>query len=106
MKYLLTVADRFTRWPEAFPLPNIEATTCVRALISEWISRYGSPQDLTHIPHGLSSGRVYVRIDAVKPPLHPRYSGPFEVLKREDKYFELLVKGKSKNVSIDWLKPP
>ena len=26
--YLLTIVDRFTRWPEAVPLPNSEAVTC------------------------------------------------------------------------------
>ena len=26
-KYLLIVADYFTKWPEAYPLPNQEATT-------------------------------------------------------------------------------
>ena len=59
----------------------------------------------THIPASLASGRVYVRVDAVKPPLHPRYSGPYDVLNRTDKFFTLHMNNKCKNVSIDRLKP-
>merc|ERR1712228_409981 len=29
MRYLFTIVDRFTRWPEAIPLPNMEAETKV-----------------------------------------------------------------------------
>jgi cleavage and polyadenylation specificity factor subunit 1 len=47
MQYLFTIIDRFTRWPEAIPLPNATATTCVRALIRHWISRFGVPADIT-----------------------------------------------------------
>jgi hypothetical protein len=48
---------------------------------------------------------VYVRIDRVRRPLEPPYSGPFLVLRRSDKHFTLLVKNKSETVSIDHLKP-
>ena len=33
MTYLFTVIDRFTRWPEAIPLPDAKTSTCVKALI-------------------------------------------------------------------------
>ena len=36
---------------------------------------------------------VLGRSDAVQPPLSPRFSGPFEVVKRCDKYFVLTVEG-------------
>ena len=47
MKYFFTIVDRFTRWPEAIPLPDSTTKTCVRALIRHWISRFGVPDDIT-----------------------------------------------------------
>ncbi len=41
--HLLTVVDRFTRWPEAIPLLQTDTFSCARALIAGWISRFGIP---------------------------------------------------------------
>lgn len=46
-RYCLTAIDRFSRWPEAFPLKNIEATTICRAFMDGWVSRFGSPRTIT-----------------------------------------------------------
>ena len=47
MTYLFSVIDRFTRWPEAIPIPDATATSCVRELIRHWIARFGVPDDIT-----------------------------------------------------------
>ena len=46
-RYLLTVVDRFTRWPEAIPLVGAQTTTCAKALALHWIARFGVPAELT-----------------------------------------------------------
>ncbi|KRY23942.1 Transposon Tf2-6 polyprotein [Trichinella patagoniensis] len=39
--YLLTVIDRFTRWPEVVPLTNTSTDTVCRAFLSTWVARFG-----------------------------------------------------------------
>ena len=45
--YLLTCVGRFTRWPEAIPLPDITAPTVAHAFITGWIARFGVPSTIT-----------------------------------------------------------
>ena len=42
-KYLLIAADYFTKWVEAYPLPNQEATTVAEALVKNFVCRFGVP---------------------------------------------------------------
>ena len=46
-KYLLTADDRFTRWPEAVPITDIEAMTVARAYIQHWVACLGVPGSMT-----------------------------------------------------------
>ncbi len=45
--HLLTMVDRFSRWPEAIPLKQTDTETCARALVFHWIARFGVPLDMT-----------------------------------------------------------
>ncbi|XP_075722261.1 uncharacterized protein LOC142765353 [Rhipicephalus microplus] len=45
--YLLTYIDRFTRWPEAVPIPDMTADTVARAFIFHWVARFGVPATVT-----------------------------------------------------------
>ncbi|GBN50159.1 Retrovirus-related Pol polyprotein from transposon 412, partial [Araneus ventricosus] len=45
--YLLTIIDRFSRWPEAIPIPDMRAKTICRAIFDTWISRFGCPSVVT-----------------------------------------------------------
>jgi hypothetical protein len=45
--YCLTAVDRFIRWPEVVPIPDITANTVVRVLRTGWTSRFGCQQTIT-----------------------------------------------------------
>lgn len=46
-QYLLTTVDRFSRWPEAFPMPNMTAETVAKTFVRGYISRYGSIETIS-----------------------------------------------------------
>ncbi|BHF67248.1 hypothetical protein SprV_0301027400 [Sparganum proliferum] len=45
--HLLTCVDRYTRWPEAIPLPNVQAENIVKAFVSRWVAILGAPSMIT-----------------------------------------------------------
>ena len=48
-KYLLVAVDAFTKWIEAYPLPDQEAHTCMTALYNGFFSRFSLPRPLQRI---------------------------------------------------------
>lgn len=44
--FVLVIQDYFTKYVEAYPLPDQQAVTVARVLASEWVCRYGAPQTL------------------------------------------------------------
>lgn len=48
---------------------------------------------------------VFVRNDAVKPPLAPPYDGPYRVLARTSKHFTVAINQRQPTISVDRLKP-
>ena len=46
-RYLFTITDRSTRWPEATPMEEATSASCASALLSSWIARFGLPEHIT-----------------------------------------------------------
>ena len=45
--HLLTIVDRFSRWPAAIPISNISAETVADAFAHGWVAHYGVPVAIT-----------------------------------------------------------
>ena len=59
-KYCLVITGYFTRWPEAFPVPDQHATTVARILVDGIVSRHGVPLKL-HSDQGRSFENQVIR---------------------------------------------
>ena len=46
-RYIFTIIDRSTRWPEAVPMTDASTDSCVTSLIDTWIARFGLPDTIT-----------------------------------------------------------
>ena len=45
-RYVLVVADYFTKWTEAYSIPDQEAGTVAKKLVEEFVARYGVPREI------------------------------------------------------------
>ena len=45
-RYIIVFSDYYTRWPEAFALPSIEAPRIAELLVNEIVARHGAPRVL------------------------------------------------------------
>jgi len=84
-RYILVVGDYFSKWIEAYPLPNYEAVTVATALVENWISRFGVPLEL-HSDQGSNfESQVFGEVAKLlglrktrTTPLHPQSDGMVE----------------------------
>ena len=84
-KYLLTMVDRFTRWPVAVPLVDISAQSVVDGLTFGCIQTFGVPATITSDRGSQFSSEVFqqlTRIWGIKTvmttPYHPESNGMVE----------------------------
>jgi transposase InsO family protein len=88
-KFILVAIDYFTKWPEAYAMPNQEAVTVADALVENWVCGYGVPKEL-HSDQGRNfESRVFqekCRVLGIEKtrttPLHPQSDGMVERFNR------------------------
>ncbi|UYV69434.1 K02A2.6-like, partial [Cordylochernes scorpioides] len=84
-KYILVAMDYFTKWPEAYAIPNQEATTVAKVLMDNLICRFGVPLEL-HSDQGrnfeVGMFQELCRLLGIRKtrttPLHPQSDGMVE----------------------------
>ena len=88
-KYFLLIGDQVSKWYEAIPLQNQEATTAAKALIDNLISCFGCPANLhsdkglNFMPHLFKNLCSVLRIDITsKTSLHLQGNAMFERINR------------------------
>ena len=104
-RYLLTMVDRTTRWPEAAPLVDMCTGTVASAFIHVWISRFGVPVSLTSDRGAQFTSSLWSELcsllgtkHSMTTAYHPQSNGLVERFHRR-----LKNALRSRMVSADWL---
>ena len=87
-KYCLVLTDCFTKWTEAFAIPDQEALTIPKTLVNKYVCRFGTPLQI-HSDQGTHFGsRVFQQmcdllcIDKTGTSFHPQSNGCVERFNR------------------------
>ncbi|PZC82925.1 hypothetical protein B5X24_HaOG209368 [Helicoverpa armigera] len=120
MKAALMARGATTTWTEELPTVLLGLRTALRQdnNLSPALMTYGTtlriPSDFLE-PQSASINdaeldlstctHVFVRNDATRAPLTPPYDGPYEVLKRDGKYYKIQLPLRTAVVALDRLKP-
>ena len=88
-RYLLTIVDRFSRWPVAIPIKDMSVETILDAFSHGWVANYGVPSSITtdRGAQFLSAAREQLmNVWGIKPhtttAYHPEANGMVERLHR------------------------
>ena len=105
-KYILVLVDGFTKWVEAYALPDQEAATCVTAAYNGFFSRFGLPRQL-HSDQGRNFEASLVKelcalagIHKTRTtPFHPRSDGLTE---RANRTLLRMLRSTTEDSPSDW----
>ena len=61
-RYLFTITDRATRWPEATPICDETAESCAGALLTSWVARFGLPEHITSDRGGAFISNIWTNL--------------------------------------------
>lgn len=61
-RYLVTMIDRATRWPEAIPTDDTSAESVAKIVYEHWIARYGVPENLTTDQGRCFTSQLFARL--------------------------------------------
>jgi len=75
-KYILVLVDAFTKWVEAYPLPDQEASTCMDAAYAGFFARFGLPLQL-HSDQGCNFESTLVKELCALAGVHKTRTTPF-----------------------------
>ncbi|CAC5414321.1 unnamed protein product [Mytilus coruscus] len=84
-KYIVVISDYFTKWTEAFPMPNMEARTVAKILVEEVVARFGIPYTIHSDQEAQYKSKLFsemcnlLEIDKTRTsPYHPKSVGMVE----------------------------
>lgn len=88
-KYIIVIADYFTKWTEAFPIASIDAETTAKVLVTEFLCRFGACHQL-HSDQGRNYEakllaeicRLFGIMKTRTTPLHPQSDGQVEAFNK------------------------
>ena len=104
--HLLTIVDRFTRWPVAIPIADITAETVADAFAHGWVATYGVPAAITTDRGSQFSSSIWTQLmsqwgikSLMTTAYHPEANGLVERLHRRLKEALLAL---SKDHPVEW----
>lgn len=81
-KYILVIGDYFSKWMEAFAIPNQEATTVARVFVDEFVASFAIPRQIHSDREDILSRKCFKKCvrhwEWIKPEPHPSTHSPME----------------------------